>query len=703
LNLLLATYDIYYKRSLDGGMTWQPNSRLIVADNASNLSSIAVSELFSSDWKRDNGIYVLWTDWRNKRPEIFFKRGWQIGALATNPNQGHNIARVVNREELNTIFQGQGAIFYQKLNRNGIPITTPVGFDQGKQPSIAITDAERSSSWICYTLRTEQTESLNCIIQKDDPQYQHNWKKFAVTGADSIFSPSLVLAIARASREDMGYVVYTKKAGNSTYIYFSAFDSLQERPYYTRIIDFGENDVAVLAPSISLTPGDLIHIVWQKTEQSGEVSRIYYITTLEPITSDDIRNGREPLWSEIIRISSPEWPQTEPASNPSVEAYGKYVYAAWRGPNEEGNPAFGDIWRRKRNINLPPEEWENPRNMSETGEQESNYPVMSTDFVTVWQESISGSNWDIWARFEPENSAQPIFETPTPSKYPHINGYWDPNPAVPPTFCVNTIWTEEFAPELFEVKFDCYRYEYNPNPNKDVGLYYAVEIGDSTPSPFCSQRDGYLSYGQYKIDYGQQKLKYKLPYLHPGYYYDVRAIVYQQGQNNWSQRFDIDSSLMSTVTFEPNRPETIWIRLPQQSYKNDAKVKYDIKKMLGNRVVVADLRLYQKEEFVSSGNGSGPQSAGYISIPRPILYQSYPNPAKSVTRVRYSLPSAGKVSLQLFDISGKLIRTIVDEYQNAGSYSLEIGNWKLKIPSGVYFYRLKTDGFSDTKRLILVR
>ncbi|MEO0092560.1 MAG: hypothetical protein ABIK61_07615, partial [candidate division WOR-3 bacterium] len=108
------------------------------------------------------------------------------------------------------------------------------------------------------------------------------------------------------------------------------------------------------SPSIAVTSGDYIHIVWQRDVDDG---KIFYKTTLEKVHPDDIRHDIPPIWSDIIRISTPGSPTTEPASNPSVEAYGEYVYAAWRGPNEEGNPEFGDIWRRKRLITDDPQRW----------------------------------------------------------------------------------------------------------------------------------------------------------------------------------------------------------------------------------------------------------------------------------------------------------------------------------------------------------
>lgn len=79
----------------------------------------------------------------------------------------------------------------------------------------------------------------------------------------------------------------------------------------------------------------------------------------------------------------------------------------------------------------------------------------------------------------------------------------------------------------------------------------------------------------------------------------------------------------------------------------------------------------------------------------------YPNPAKSVVRVQYSLPVEGKVTIQLFDISGRLIKTLVDEYKKSDNYSLTLNTKTL--PTGVYFLSLQTDEKRVIERLVVVK
>ena len=83
------------------------------------------------------------------------------------------------------------------------------------------------------------------------------------------------------------------------------------------------------------------------------------------------------------------------------------------------------------------------------------------------------------------------------------------------------------------------------------------------------------------------------------------------------------------------------------------------------------------------------------------LFQNYPNPFNPITTITYSLPKNANVKLIVFDILGRQVRTLIDEQKSAGSYKVEFNASNLS--SGVYFYRLQTDEFVQTKKLILLR
>lgn len=87
------------------------------------------------------------------------------------------------------------------------------------------------------------------------------------------------------------------------------------------------------------------------------------------------------------------------------------------------------------------------------------------------------------------------------------------------------------------------------------------------------------------------------------------------------------------------------------------------------------------------------------------LSQNYPNPFNPATVISYQLPAAGSVSLIVYDALGNEVQRLVNEKQNAGSYSVDFNASSngLSLPSGIYFYKLVTEKFSETKKMILIK
>jgi hypothetical protein len=90
--------------------------------------------------------------------------------------------------------------------------------------------------------------------------------------------------------------------------------------------------------------------------------------------------------------------------------------------------------------------------------------------------------------------------------------------------------------------------------------------------------------------------------------------------------------------------------------------------------------------------------------PGPFAYrldQNFPNPFNPVTMIRFSLTSPSRVTLHIYDVAGRLVRTVVDESMEAGEHSLP---FEAKgLASGVYFYRLKAAQFEKTRKMVVLR
>jgi serine protease AprX len=88
------------------------------------------------------------------------------------------------------------------------------------------------------------------------------------------------------------------------------------------------------------------------------------------------------------------------------------------------------------------------------------------------------------------------------------------------------------------------------------------------------------------------------------------------------------------------------------------------------------------------------------------LYNNYPNPFNPVTKIKFDLPSVGErhafhLQLIVYDILGREVARVFDGSLNPGSYSVDFD--ATALPSGVYFYRLSAESFTDTKKMLLVK
>jgi len=114
----------------------------------------------------------------------------------------------------------------------------------------------------------------------------------------------------------------------------------------------------------------------------------------------------------------------------------------------------------------------------------------------------------------------------------------------------------------------------------------------------------------------------------------------------------------------------------------------------------------------SIGNGgtilrtltAGTIGVGNITTTIPTEYkinQNYPNPFNPVTKISYDISKSGIVKIKIYDILGREIQTLVNQVQEPGSYSIEFnGN---TLSSGIYFYRLEINGFSESKKMTILK
>ncbi|MGB9697654.1 MAG: T9SS type A sorting domain-containing protein [Ignavibacteria bacterium] len=85
----------------------------------------------------------------------------------------------------------------------------------------------------------------------------------------------------------------------------------------------------------------------------------------------------------------------------------------------------------------------------------------------------------------------------------------------------------------------------------------------------------------------------------------------------------------------------------------------------------------------------------------PILYQNYPNPFNATTSIKYAIHKDGYVKIVIYDLLGREVKILVNESMRAGTYTVQFN--VSELASGVYFYRMSFENFSDVKKMILVK
>jgi hypothetical protein len=120
------------------------------------------------------------------------------------------------------------------------------------------------------------------------------------------------------------------------------------------------------------------------------------------------------------------------------------------------------------------------------------------------------------------------------------------------------------------------------------------------------------------------------------------------------------------------------------------------------------LSTIDRVEFALDGTVTGIGDAG--REPNPIvsshLFQNFPNPFNPQTQIAFDLPSAGLAEIRIYDVLGRLVRTLVDEKRPAG---YQILRWDGRdddgrvVASGMYFYRLLAPGVDESRKMVVVR
>jgi hypothetical protein len=164
--------------------------------------------------------------------------------------------------------------------------------------------------------------------------------------------------------------------------------------------------------------------------------------------------------------------------------------------------------------------------------------------------------------------------------------------------------------------------------------------------------------------------------------------------------FDNDGDWEIIASFQSNQPNITTLNLTW----NVAANKYDT---VTTTIPNPKSWSFQRFEFVGGGVSVEEHEISFITPEDYVLEQNYPNPFNPTTTIEYSLPLDKKISLRIYDMMGRVVRTLVDDQvQAAGRYKVQ---WDarnqqgVRVASGVYFYALEFGNFKKTRSMTLLK
>jgi hypothetical protein len=202
----------------------------------------------------------------------------------------------------------------------------------------------------------------------------------------------------------------------------------------------------------------------------------------------------------------------------------------------------------------------------------------------------------------------------------------------------------------------------------DIGLYNSTDMGNTWQLKYGVTFDSLGSVIDSKIF--KDILSYQNVLIASVAFNSI--MVSYDGGNNWS---NFNEGLMMDWTFpglaikEPN----IWA----------------LRDFFGNAYIrpLSNITKVENENLISANTF--------------LLDQNYPNPFNPSTKISWQSPGANWQTLKIYDVLGTEIATLIDEFKQAGRYTVDFNAGGL--PSGIYFYQLKSGNSLETKKMMIVK
>ncbi len=225
--------------------------------------------------------------------------------------------------------------------------------------------------------------------------------------------------------------------------------------------------------------------------------------------------------------------------------------------------------------------------------------------------------------------------------------------------------------------------------------FIAVKIGDSIPSPYVIERDGYLVYPSgISVDYDTEELMYEIPFLDTLYDYTLQIVGYHESSGIWKEKVKIDGKKGRMLRVKAGIPETLSIKIPFPYYRDDGKIVVTIERYTGDYASVASIALYAEER--RSVRSGGPLASG-TTEPKISFYARALRSMGGNAVIEYAVPHDSRVKIEIYDVVGRMVENH-SGYRSAGVYRY---TWSGK--PGVYFYRIRAGEKEAKGRFMILK
>jgi hypothetical protein len=431
-------------------------------------------------------------------------------------------------------------------------------------------------------------------------------------------------------------------------------------------------DSALIPHSVCVTADPLgkPHIIW---DRNGEV---YYTTK---------QNG---VWTQHVNLSNAL--VNRPAKEPFIDCWGNTVSAIW--VEEEVN-GCSNVWLRQHAIGGAYDLWGQYVPIATTLTQDSRWPQVVGNSYVTWSEQINGANWEIFCSELTGGTPQNVSNSPNASRHSQFF-YWESGDNARLSFA----WAEgETAP--FTIKAATIEAEVQPK--------FVVTVGQPGLNPYTLHRDSFMTYPSgVAVDYAENELSYTMPMLDTASEYDLQIVGYYESNDKcqWKQLIELDGKWRHQMVVTAGTPETLKVRVPP-AFIRDGGLDVKIIRKTGDFSAISQFALFENRD-VGKGGPQLEETHNNSMTSQFSLCQNTPNPFNEYATIQYQLSAPGKVQLSIYNITGQLVKELVNVVQPAGAYKTKWdgrdANGRM-VGTGIYIYRLKTVDQQLTKKMMLIK